>query len=86
MIAAEPLLPSLVAVIVALPAETAVTAPLEDTVAICGALETHATERPDTVAPDASRVVAVSGRVPPTMIVPLPGLTVTEATGTGAGD
>jgi hypothetical protein len=41
-----PVLPSLVAVIVALPSATAVTRPLAETVAIDGALDDHATVRP----------------------------------------
>ncbi len=85
LIAAEPLLPSLVAVIVALPGATAVTTPLGETVATCDALEDQVTVRPDSVLPDASRVVAERASVPPTAMVPLLGLTATEATGAGAG-
>jgi len=43
---AVPLRPSLDAVIVAVPGATAITSPDEETVAICGAFDDHATTRP----------------------------------------
>jgi hypothetical protein len=62
---AVPVLPSLVAVIVAVPAETPVTTPVDDTVAL-ELLDVHVTTRPVSKLPPASRVVAVSVVVPPT--------------------
>ena len=59
-IAAVPPRPSLVAVIVALPAATAVTSPLALTLATAGALLAHVTTRPDSGLPLASVGVAVS--------------------------
>jgi hypothetical protein len=55
-----PLLPSLVAVIVADPAATPVTSPVALTVAIGGAPELHVTTRPVSTPPIESSVVAVS--------------------------
>jgi hypothetical protein len=55
-----PLCVSLVAVIVAAPALTAVTRPLEETVATEVFADTHVTARPVSVVPPASRIVAVS--------------------------
>ncbi len=60
VIAALPLCPSLVAVIVALPAPTPVTSPLPLTLATAGALLAHVTTRPDSGLPLASFGVAVS--------------------------
>ena len=80
-----PLLPSLNAVIVALPAETAVTRPDPDTVAIAVLVELHVTTRPVSTTLFASRVTAESCDVDPTVIDVLDGLTETVATGTGAG-
>lgn len=85
VISAPPLCPSLVAVIVALPAATAVTTPLLDTVATLGALVFQLTERPYSMPPFASRVAAESIVLPPADTVALLGVTVTEATATGAG-
>lgn len=76
------LIPSLVAVIVALPAPTAVTTPLADTVAIDGALDVHVTTRPDNTVPVASEVTAEIVVVMPTTRVALVGVTTTDATGT----
>ena len=81
--AAVPLWPSLVAVIVAEPAATAVTTPLARTVATAGASLAHVTERPVSVSPRASLSVAVSCGVAPTVRLSLAGATVTEATGAG---
>src|SRR5213082_1144197 len=76
-----PLCPSLVAVIVADPAATAVTSPLPLTRAIVVSLLDHATTRPDKILPLASLAVAVSCAVCPTDTVADDGVTVIEATG-----
>jgi hypothetical protein len=55
-----PLFPSLVAVIVALPAETAEARPVEETVAMALLSELHAILRPVSALPPASSVVAVA--------------------------
>ena len=78
---AVPLTPSEVAVMVAEPGAMAVTTPDEETVATPVLLELQVTVRPVRVFPLASRVVAVSVVVPPTMSVAEEGLTVTDATG-----
>src|SRR5215469_12888374 len=78
---ALPLWPSLVAVIVAVPAATAVTSPVAETVATDDAFVLHVTVRPVSVLPFASVNVVVSVVVPPTVSVALPGLTATVATG-----
>jgi hypothetical protein len=80
---AVPLLPSLVAVIVAEPAATPVTTPLDDTVAIPVLELDHVTVRPVSTLLFASRVVAVSCTVRPTVTLGVAGATVTDATGTG---
>lgn len=59
-------LPSLVAVIVAVPTATPVTTPACETVAIKLADEVHTTDRPVSTAPDAERVEALSVPVAPT--------------------
>src|SRR3989442_1232291 len=79
---AEPLFPSLVAVIVAVPGATPVTSPLADTVAMPGLELVQVTARPASAFPAASLGVALSGVVPPTTTVAVAGLTTTEATGT----
>lgn len=61
----EPVLPSLVAVIVAEPAATAVTSPDADTVPIAVLLELHVTTRPVRTLLLASRVTAESCTVAP---------------------
>src|SRR5215207_8458170 len=66
-IIAVPYLPSLVASICATPSATAVTTPVEDTVATAGRLEAHATGRPVIGFPAASASVAVSPTVAPTV-------------------
>jgi len=81
VIAAVPLCPSLVAVIVAGPAATPVTSPVDETVATALLLVVHVTARPVSTFPDASFVVAVSCTVAPTLTVAIAGLTVTDATG-----
>src|SRR5437879_6147143 len=82
VMAAVPLLPSLVGVIVAAPALTPVTRPVPLTVATPVLLLAHATTRPVSVVPAASFVTADSCCVPPTAMLADAGLTVTEATGT----
>src|SRR6266487_3560759 len=82
VIADVPFLPSLVAVIVADPAPTAVTSPLADTVAIAGALLAQVTARPARGLPLASFGGAVIWTVCPSSIVAEAGLTDTDATGT----
>lgn len=83
VICALPVFPSLVAVIVAVPAAFAVTTPLVLTVAVCGALDAHTMLRPASVFPFASYVIAVSVIVPPTVSVPEVGATATDATAIG---
>jgi hypothetical protein len=83
VIEAVPLLPSLVAVIVAFPALTAATVPVDDTVATAVLLLDHAMLRPGSGFPLASYVVAVSARESPATRLALDGLTLTDDTGTG---
>src|SRR5438105_2177764 len=78
-----PLLPSLVAVIVAVPAALAVARPLLLTLATPVLLLTHVTTRPDRVLPLASLSVAVNCTVWPTCTLADAGVTATEATETG---
>jgi hypothetical protein len=75
------LLPSLAAVIVAAPGDSAVTRPVDETVAIAGALELQVTLRPVRTTPVALVVVAVSFWLCPTRIVAVDGVIATEATG-----
>src|SRR5437867_486115 len=77
-----PLFPSLVAAIVAAPAVIPVTSPLALTVATAVLLLPQLTGRPDNGLPLASFEVAVSCTVWPTCADAVPGLTVTDATGT----
>src|SRR5256714_1535336 len=79
---AVPLFPSLVAVIVAVPAPFAVTNPVRLTVATVVSLDDHVTARPESGLPLASLGVAVSCTVCPTWPLADDGVTVTEATGT----
>jgi hypothetical protein len=82
LIAAVPVLPSLVAVIVTgPPAAMPVTSPVDETVAIAPLL-VHVTSRPVSTFPAASVVVAVSCTVAPTTTIAVAGVTVTDATGT----
>src|SRR5438876_9292360 len=76
-----PLLPSLVAVIVAEPGVTAVTRPLPFTVATDVLLLDQETARPESAAPFASCGVAASWTVSPVWTVAVAGVTSTEATG-----
>src|SRR5881398_2934018 len=80
--AAVPLWPSLVAVIVAEPATFPVTSPVPVTVATDVLLLAHVTERPVRMLPLASRRVALSCTVWPVGTLADAGLTVTDATGT----
>jgi hypothetical protein len=82
---AVPLLPSLVPVIVTLPAFTAVTTPFADTVATFGFELLHVTVRPVSSAPFSSRVIAVACVVAPSTMVLFARLTKTVATGNGGG-
>ena len=83
VMAAVPLLPSLVAVIVmGPPPALPVTSPLPLTRAIVESLDTHVTVRFVSVLPAASVSVAVSCTVAPTVTFADAGLTLTEATGT----
>src|SRR5919197_1324620 len=81
VMAAVPLLPSLVAVIVAEPTFTAVTRPAALTVATDGALLAHVTVRPWSGVSVESSGTAVSWTVEPTCAVADAGLTSTHATG-----
>jgi hypothetical protein len=81
VIVAEPVIPSTVAEMVALPAATADTEPVAETVATAGALLLHVTARPVSAAPAASRAVAASACTPPTTREAVAGVTTTEATG-----
>src|SRR5947209_14107317 len=83
VIAAVPLLPSLVAVIVAVPTACAVTSPVALTVATAWLALAHVMVRPESGLPLASRGVAVSCTAPPVWSVCDAGDTVTVATGTG---
>src|SRR6266567_3785717 len=65
-----------------MPAATPVTSPVALTVAVDVLLLAQVMERPVRVFPAESFVVAMSWIVPPTTMLPLAGLTVTEATGT----
>src|SRR3989449_1227992 len=82
--AALPVVPSLVAVIVTAPAATPVTSPVEETVAVAGALEAHVIARPESTVPAASFGLATSCTLAPTSTSAVAGLITTEATGTFA--
>src|SRR5919197_5118367 len=82
VIAALPLCPSLVAVIVTEPAATPLTKPAADTVATPVALLDHVTPRPVRTLPAESLVTALSCSVDPTFTLPDDGVTVNDATGT----
>jgi hypothetical protein len=77
------LFPSLNAVIVALPDVTAVTSPVDDTVATEVLFEDHVTSLPVSALFPASRMSGDSCRVPPTTTLAADGATVTDATGIG---
>ena len=78
---APPVLPSEIALIVALPRPTAVTTPNELTVAIAGFELCHATARPVSVVPSASVSVAFALVTWPTSSVPVSSDTNTDDTG-----
>src|SRR5207249_4776556 len=80
VMAADPVLPSLVAVTVAVPALTPVTSPVADTVATVGVPEVHVTTRPVSTFPAASFIVAASCTVPLMPTLADAGATVTDAT------
>jgi len=80
VIAASPAFPSLVAVMVALPGPTAVTNPVDETVATAALEELQETVRPVNVMPPASRVVAVTCAVLGTAIDATLRDTATDAT------
>src|SRR6266568_1474913 len=82
--AAVPLFPPAVAVMVAEPAVLPVTSPLALTVATAVPLLAHVTVAPLSGLPAESFGVAVTWTVAPTRIVAELGVTITEATGTGA--
>src|SRR5207302_8677237 len=82
-IAAAPLSPPPVAVIVAVPTACAVTSPLALTVATAWLLLAQVTTRPDSGVPFASFGVAVSWTVAPMSTLAVAGLTLTVATGAG---
>src|SRR5438093_347950 len=82
VMAEVPILPSLVAVMVAGPAATPVTSPLPFTVANAVASLDQVTTRPGRGVPFASLGVAVSWTVLPASTLAEAGVTVTEATGT----
>src|ERR1051326_2775633 len=82
VIAAVPLLPSLVAVIVADPGAMPVTLPFTSATATDGLLLDHVTGRPDSGLPLASCGVAVSCTDCPAETVADAGVTLTDATGT----
>jgi len=70
-------------VIVAVPSDSAVTSPVEETDTLAGALEVQVMARPARAAPLASRGVAVSCKDCPTISDPVEGVRVSDATGTG---
>jgi hypothetical protein len=80
----DPVLPSLEAVTVAVPAVSAVTTPEVETDATTALLELHVIARPDNTLLLASRVTAESCTVPPIWRVLVAGDTDTVATGAGA--
>src|SRR5437879_1793602 len=81
LIVAVPFLPSLVAMIVAVPAATPATRPLPLTVATAALLNVHVTLRPVSVFPAESVVTGVSCTVAPPGTLAVAGPTVTDATG-----
>ncbi len=80
VIAALPVIPPLVALIVADPAVAPVVNPLPVTFATAGSLDVQATACPVTSLPAASVSVAVSCETPPSAMLVDEGLTVMEAT------
>ena len=82
-IVALPVFPSAVAVIVAVPLDSALTTPDGLTEAMSGALLDQLTDRPERATPFASRSVAASVALCPAVIVWSDGDTSTVATGAG---
>jgi len=82
---ASPVCPSAAAAIVADPADTAVTTPLDKTVARVESVDDHVTLRPTRTLPAASRSVAVACVVCPTVSEADASATVMAATGAGGG-
>jgi hypothetical protein len=80
--AALPVFPSLAATIFAVPTDSAVTSPDEDTVATAVLSELHVTVRPVSAPPTASWVVAAAWAVPTAVTAFGSSATVTDATGT----
>jgi hypothetical protein len=80
-ITADPLCPSLVAVIIVEPVAAPLTSPVADTDAIVGAALAQLSARPGRRLPVASLGVAVNWTVPPTRTLAYAGVTATEATG-----
>src|SRR3989442_9407857 len=80
LVVADPLFPSLVAVIVAAPPATPVTSPAADTVATAGFALVQVSTRPVSTFPAASFGVATSCTVNPTTTLTVAGLTMTHAT------
>ena len=76
-------LPSLVAVIVAVPGAIASTAPVDETLAIVGAFVLHATARPVSTRPAESRTATVSESKAPSSSAAVVGVITSVATGTG---
>src|SRR6185503_928 len=85
VIAAVPVLPSLVAVIVAAPAARLVSRPALLTPATAGALDVQVTLRPVKTLPAASFRTALSCCVVPATWLTVAGVTTTDATGATAG-
>jgi hypothetical protein len=83
--AAAPFFPSLVAVIVTEPTASPLTRPLPFTPASAVLPLDHVTARPESALPLASLGIAVSCAVCPTATLGEGGLTLTDATGAGAG-
>jgi hypothetical protein len=83
VIVALPVLPSLVAVILAMPSATAVTRPSAETVATALLLELHVIERPVKTMPFASKVVALACAVSTALMELGVRNTLTDATGAG---
>jgi len=80
---AEPLCPSLVAVIVVVPGLTALTAPVPLTVATAALLDAHVTTRPVSTPPLTSLFVTVACVVAPTVIICVASATITDAVAAG---
>ena len=85
VIVALPVFPSLVAITWVVPAALPVTTPVPLTDAIALLALLHATARPVMTLPLASRVIAMTCAVAPTLSATLAGETSTVATGTGGG-